>query len=60
MNDAEFFAKVNPKKLSSLDEDFKREQAQFRKDEQERVLKRSGKVKAEPQETTYERFKDSD
>jgi hypothetical protein len=56
MSDAEFFAKVNPQRLTSLDEDFKKEQAQFLKDELDRALRRSGKVKPEPQETTYERF----
>ena len=56
MSDAEFFAKVKPKRLTSLDEDFKKEQAQFLKDELDRALRRSGKVKPEPQEVTYERF----
>lgn len=56
MSDAEFFAKVTPQRLSSLDEDFKKEQAQFLKDELDRALRRTGKVKTEPQEVTYERF----
>lgn len=56
MSDIEFFAKVSPKRLTSLEEDFKRDQAQFRKDELNRALMRSGKVKSEPQETSYERF----
>ena len=56
MSDAEFFAKLKPQRLTSLDEDFKKEQAQFLKDELDRALRRSGKVKPEPQEITYERF----
>ena len=56
MSDIEFFAKVSPKRLTSFEEDFKRDQAQFRKDELDRALRRSGKVKSEPQEITYERF----
>ncbi len=56
MSDAEFFAKVKPQRLASLDEDFKKEQAQFLKDELDRALRRSGRAKPEPQETTYERF----
>lgn len=60
MSDAEFFAKVKPQRLTSLDEDFKKEQAQFLKDELDRALRRPGKVKPEPQETTYERFPEED
>ncbi len=60
MSDIEFFAKVNPQRLTSLDEDFKKEQAQFRKDELDRALRWSGKIKSEPQETTYERFPEED
>lgn len=56
MSDAEFFAKVKAQRLTSLDEDFKKEQVQFLKDELDRALRRSGKVKSEPQETTYERL----
>lgn len=33
MSDIEFFAKVSPKRLASLEEDFKRDQTQFRKDD---------------------------
>lgn len=56
MSDVEFFAKVKPQRLTSLDEDFKKEQAQFRKDELDKDLRRSVQAKSEPQETTYERF----
>ena len=56
MSDIEFFAKVSPKRLTSLEKDFKKDQVQFRKDELDRVFRRSGKLKAEEQEITYERF----
>jgi hypothetical protein len=56
MGNVQFFSKLIPKRLTSLDEDFKKEQAQFLKDELDRALSRSGKVKTEPQEVTYERF----
>ena len=56
MSDIEFFAKVSPKRLTSPEEDFKKDQAQFRKEELDRALRRSGKLMAEPRETTYERF----
>jgi hypothetical protein len=46
MSDIEFFAKVSPKWLTSLEEDFKKDQAQFRKDELDRVFRQSGKLKA--------------
>jgi hypothetical protein len=56
VNDLEYLGKVNPKPLSSLEQDFKRERAQFQKDELDRALRRLGKlVKPEP-EITYERF----
>lgn len=60
MGDAEFFAKVNPQRLISLDEDLKKERAQFRKDELDRALRQAGKVMPEPQETVYERFPSED
>ena len=60
MADIEFFSKLNPQKLTSLGEDFEKEQAQFLKDELDRALRRSGKLKPEPQETTYERFPEED
>ena len=55
MSDIEFFAKLNPKKLTSLDEDFKAWRKEFQADEKRNALKRAGKLKAEPVETTYER-----
>ena len=54
MSDAEFFAKVTPKRLTSLADDFKQSQEEFRKDEKDRELRRSGKVPAP--EVTRERF----
>lgn len=54
MNDIEFFAKLNPKPLTSLEEDFKAWRAEMKADDLKRELKRSGKL-PEP-ETTYERF----
>ena len=44
MSDAEFFAKVSPKRLTSLAEDFKRSKEEFCRDERHRKLRRSGKV----------------
>jgi hypothetical protein len=54
MSDAEFFAKVIPKRLTSLAEDFKRSQEEFRKDEKDRELRRAGK--APVPEVTRERL----
>ena len=56
MSDVEFFAKVNPQRLTSLDEDFKAWRKEFQWDEKRNALKRAGNLKAEPVETTYERF----
>jgi len=56
MSDAEFFAKINPKKLTSLDEDFKVWRKEIQEDEKRNALKKAGKLKSEPIETTYERF----
>lgn len=58
MSDIEFFAKVSPKRLTSLEEDSRRDQDQFRKDELDRVFRKLGKVKPAAQETSYERFPD--
>jgi t-SNARE complex subunit (syntaxin) len=44
MSDAEFFAKIMPKRLTSLAEDFKKSQDEFRQDEKNRELRRSGKL----------------
>ena len=56
MSDVEFFAKIKPKRLTSLAEDFKESQEAFRKDELNRDLRRSGKLNQAPKETSYERF----
>ena len=56
MSDVEFFAKLNLKRLTSLDEDFKAWRKEFQEDENLNALRRAGKLKAEPVETTYERF----
>lgn len=56
MSDVEFFSKVNPQRLTSLDEDFKAWRKEMQEDEKQNALKRAGKLKAEPVETTYERF----
>ena len=56
MANIEFFSKLNPKKLTSLDEDFKSWRKEFHQDERRNALKRVGKLNAEPVETTYERF----
>lgn len=58
MSDVEFFAKLSPKKLTSLDEDFKAWRKEMREDGKQNALKRVGKKKAEPVETSYERFHD--
>ena len=56
MSDIEFFAKLNPKRLTSLDEDFKAWRKEIQEDEKRNALNRAGKLKVEPVETTYERF----
>ena len=56
MSDIEFFAKVNPQRLTSLDEDFKAWRKEFQEDEKLNILKRTGKLKVEPVEITYERL----
>lgn len=56
MSDIEFFAKIKPKRLTSLAEDFKESQAVFRKDELIHEMRRSGKLKQDLLETSYERF----
>lgn len=60
MSDIEFLGQVKPKRLTSLEEDFKKSQAEFRKDELNRALRRSGKINQESTETTYERFPEED
>jgi hypothetical protein len=56
MSDIEFFAKVNPQRLTSLDEDFKAWRKEIQEDDKRNALRRAGKLKPEPVETTYERF----
>ena len=52
----EFFAKISPQRLTSLDEDFRVWRKSMKEDEKQNALKRAGKLKVEPIETTYERF----
>ena len=54
MSDAEFFAKIMPKRLTSLAEDFKNSQDEFRQDEKNIELRRAGKLPAP--EITRERL----
>jgi hypothetical protein len=60
MSDIEFFAKLNPKKLTSLEEDFKAWRKEFQEDEKRNALRRAGKLNPAPIETTYERFPEED
>lgn len=53
--DVTFVGQMKFERLTSLEEDFKRERAQFQKDELDRALRRAGKLVDEPIETTYER-----
>jgi hypothetical protein len=54
MSDAEFFAKIMPKRLTSLAQDCKKSQDEFRQDEKNRELRRAGKQPAP--EMTRERL----
>lgn len=56
MSDIEFFSKINPQRLTSLEEDFKSWRKEFQDDEMRNASRKVGKLKAEPVETTYERF----
>jgi hypothetical protein len=56
MSDAEFFAKVNSQRLTSLDEDFKAWRKEFQEDEKRNALKRAGELNNKPLVMTYERF----
>ncbi|MBT8547380.1 hypothetical protein G6680_02035 [Polynucleobacter paneuropaeus] len=56
MSDIEFFAKMNPKKLTSLDEDFKAWRKQMQEDDKRNALRRAGKLNPEAIEVTYERL----
>lgn len=56
MSDIEFFAKMNPKRLTSLDEDFKAWRKEIQEDDKINALRRADKLKPESVEMTYERF----
>lgn len=56
MSDCEFFGKIKAQRLTSLEEDSRRGLEEFRKDELERAIRRSGKQTSAPRETSYERF----
>ena len=56
MSNAEFFASVNPQRLTSLDEDFKVWRKEMQEDDRLNALRRAAKLNPKPVETTYERF----
>ena len=58
MGDVLLVGKMQPKKLKSFQEEYEEEKAQYRKDVENRVLKRAGQLtKSEtPAELSYERF----
>lgn len=56
MSDIEFFAPLSPKRLTSLDEDFKAWRKEMQEDDKLNALRRAGKLKPEPIETSYERL----
>lgn len=56
MSNLDYFAKLNPQRLTSLDEDFKVWRKEFQDDERRNALKRAGKLNQQAVETTYERF----
>lgn len=56
MSNLEFLGQLKPQRLSSFEEDFKRSQTEFRRDELSRKLRRSNNHVTQPLETTYERF----
>lgn len=58
MSDLEYVGHMSPKLHTSLEEDFKRDREQFRKDEADRALRRSGKLVMPEPEMTYERFEE--
>jgi hypothetical protein len=57
MGELEFVGRINTQRLTSLAEDFKREQAEFRSDEAKRKVGRT--ILKPALEPTYERFLDS-
>ena len=56
MPDIEFFSKLKPQRLTSLDEDFKAWRKEIQGDDKRNALNMAGKLKPEPVETTYEIF----
>lgn len=58
MEELEFVGRMNPKKLTSFAEDFKRDQTAFRNDEVKRKERRNAPKPV--LETTYERFPDTE
>ena len=56
VSDIEFFAALNPKRLTSLDEDFKAWRKEMQEDSERNALRKAGKLQPDPVETTYERF----
>ena len=55
MSDIEFFAKLAPRRLTSLDEDLRAWRKEIRDDEKRNALKRAGKQTTESVELAYER-----
>jgi len=60
MSDIEFFSKLDPKRLTSLDEDFKAWRKEILEDDRRNALRRAGKLNPAIVETTYERFPEED
>jgi hypothetical protein len=58
MEDLEFVGRMNPKRLTSFAEDFKRDQGSFRNDEENRKERKN--ISKPELETTYERFPDTE
>lgn len=58
MDELEFVGRMNPKRLTSFAEDFKRDQAAFRNDEEKRKERKNSSKRV--LETTYERFPDTE
>jgi hypothetical protein len=58
MSNLECMGQIKPRKLTSLEEDCKKSQSEFRKDELNRGLRRSGKLQQEPVEPAHERFRE--
>jgi hypothetical protein len=52
----EFFSKLKPQRLTSLDEDFKAWRNEIQEDEKQNALRRAGKLNPEAIEITYERL----